>query len=117
VIPDAFLFEDEGKDGRVEKIALRPNPEYKPTPHGERVIHAMSGSMTVDLQEKWMVQLSATLMRQVDFGFGVLGHLDKGGSVSLTRIRLSPGVWKTSSSKTDITGKLQDDQQAARRDS
>ena len=66
----------------------------------------MSGSMTVDLQEKWMVQLSATLMRQVDFGFGVLGHLDKGGSVSLTRIRLSPGVWKSSSSKTAITGKM-----------
>src|ERR1700730_15108644 len=66
----------------------------------------MSGSMTVDLQEKWMVQLSATLVRQVDFGFGVLGHLDQGGSVRLTRIRLSPGVWKTSSSKTAITGKM-----------
>ena len=43
----------------------------------------MSGSITVDLQEKWMVQLSATLIRPVGFRFGVLGHLDKDRSVSL----------------------------------
>ncbi len=106
VIPDAFLFEDDGKEGGAEKIALRPNPDFIPKTYEERAIHAMSGYMTVDLQDKWMVKLSATLQRQVDFGFGVLGHLDKGGSISLTRTRLSPGVWKTSSSKTGITGKM-----------
>jgi hypothetical protein len=62
---------------------LAPKSRIQTKNREKRVIHAMSGSMTVDLQEKWMVQLSATLIRPVGFRFGVLGHLDKDGSVSL----------------------------------
>jgi hypothetical protein len=32
----------------------------------------------------------------------VIGQLKKGGTVEVSRIRLSPGIWKTNSSKIDI---------------
>jgi hypothetical protein len=106
VIPEAFLFEDQGNQGNIEKLAFRPNPAYKPKSYEERVLHAMSGIILVDVEEKRLAQISATLIEPVDFGYGVLGRLKQGGSVSMTRVRLSPGIWKTSSYRIDINGRL-----------
>jgi hypothetical protein len=105
-IPEAFLFEDQGRQGGLEKVAFRPNPGYKPKTYGERTLHAMSGIFLVDLEEKQLAQLSATLIEQVDFGYGAVGRLNRGGTVTITRIRVSPGIWKTSSSRLDINGRI-----------
>jgi hypothetical protein len=106
VIPEAFLFEDEGSQGGLEKLAFRPNPAYKPKTYEERALHAMSGIIIVDLQEKRLAQLSATLIQPVDYGYGVVGRLKQGGTVNVTRVRVSPGIWKTSSSRIDINGRF-----------
>jgi hypothetical protein len=42
----------------------------------------------------------------VDFGYGVIGRLRKGGTVDVNRIRLAPGTWKTSSLRIDINGRF-----------
>jgi hypothetical protein len=73
-MPDAFLFEDQGRQGGLEKLAFRPNPAYNPTTYEETALHAMSGIILIDLQEKRLAQLSATLTEQVDFGYGVIGN-------------------------------------------
>ncbi|HEY4045650.1 MAG TPA: hypothetical protein VGM27_02185 [Acidobacteriaceae bacterium] len=106
VIPDAFLFEDQGKQGNLERVAFHPNPAYKPTTYEETVLHALSGTILVDLQEKRLVQISGTLMQQVDFGHGVIGQVKKGGTIEVSRIRLSPGIWKTNSSKINLNGRI-----------
>jgi hypothetical protein len=106
VIPEAFRFEDQGNQGGLVKIAFRPNPGYKPKTYEERAIHAMSGIILVDLEEKQLAQLSAILIRQVDFGYGAVGHLNQGGTINVARIRVSPGIWKTSSSRIDINGRF-----------
>jgi len=87
-------------------VAFRPNPGYKPKTYGERTLHAMSGIFLVDHEEKQLAQLSATLIGQVDFGYGAVGRLNRGGTVTITRIRVSPGIWKTSSSRLDINGRI-----------
>lgn len=51
-IPDALLFDDQGRQGELEKVAFRPNPRYKPKTYEERAIHAMTGIIMVDLEEK-----------------------------------------------------------------
>jgi hypothetical protein len=106
LIPEAFLFEDQGSQGSLEKLAFRPNPAYKPKSYEERVLHAMSGVILVDVEEKRLAQLSATLLQQVDFGYGVVGRLKQGGTVNVTRVRVSPGIWKTSSSRIDLNGRF-----------
>ncbi len=105
-MPDAFLFEDQGRQGGLEKLAFRPNPAYDPTTYEETALHAMSGIILIDLQEKRLAQLSATLTEQVDFGYGVIGQLKKGGTIEVKRIRLSPGIWKTSSYKINLYGRI-----------
>jgi hypothetical protein len=105
-IPDAFLFEDRGNQGGFEKLAFRPNPAYNPSNYEETALHAMSGVVLIDLQEKRLADLSGTLTQQVSVGYGVIGQLKKGGTIEVRRVRLSPGIWKTSSSKIDIRGRI-----------
>jgi hypothetical protein len=71
-----------------------------------QLVHAMSGVILIDRDEKRLARLSATLTQQVDFGYGVIGHLRKGGTVDVNRIRLAPGIWKTSSFRIDINGRF-----------
>ena len=66
----------------------------------------MSGVVLIDLDEKRIARFSGTLTEQVDFGFGVIGQLKKGGTIEVKRIRVSPGTWKTSSSKININGRI-----------
>jgi hypothetical protein len=42
----------------------------------------------------------------VEFGYGVIGHVEQGGTTEITRVHLSPGVWKTSREKIDINGRF-----------
>jgi len=105
-IPEAFLFDDQGNQGGLEKLAFRPNPRYKPETYEARALHAMSGIILVDLEEKQLAQVSATLIQPVDFGYGAVGRLNKGGTIDVTRVRVSPGIWKTSSSRIDINGRF-----------
>lgn len=106
VIPDVFVFQDQGRQGDLEKLAFSPNPAYEPKSREEMVLHAMSGIVLVDLQDKCLAQISATLTQPVEFGHGLIGSLKKGGAVEIKRTRLSPGLWKTSSMKIDINGRI-----------
>jgi hypothetical protein len=106
IIPEAFVFEDLGKEGKSERIAFHPNPEFKPKTYEQRILHALDGIVLVDLQDKRIAHLSGSLGTRVVFGYGVIGHVEQGGNTEITRVRLSPGVWKTSAEKIDIDGRF-----------
>ena len=105
VLPDLFLFEDPGKQDGLESLAFHPNPAYKPTTY-EMALHALSGVVLIDLRERRLARFSGTLTQPVSFGHGLLGHLNKGGVIEVNRVRLSPGLWGTSSFRTDFDGRF-----------
>jgi len=106
VIPDVFLFEDQGKQGGLERLTFVPNPAYKPATYEELALHALSGVVLVDLTEKRLARFSGTLTQPVSFGHGLLGHLNKGGMIDVNRVRLSPGLWGTNLFRTDFDGRF-----------
>ncbi len=106
VIPDIFLFEDQGRDGGSEKLAVSPNPEYKPKNYEETVLHSMSGVVLIDVSERRFVHFSATLVQGANVGYGLIGHLNKGGTIEVRRARLSPGLWVTTLFRTDFDGRV-----------
>ena len=106
IIPEAFVFEDQGKEGESEKIAFHPNPEFKPKTYEQRILHALDGIVFIDLHDKRIARLSGSLRTRVVFGYGVIGHVEQGGTTEITRVRLSPEVWKTSAEKIDIEGRF-----------
>jgi hypothetical protein len=106
IIPEAFVFEDQGKEGQSERVAFRPSPEFNPKTYEQRILHALHGTVFIDLRDKRIARLSGSLGTRVVFGHGVIGYVEQGGITDITRVRLSPGVWKTSVEKIAIDGRF-----------
>jgi hypothetical protein len=106
IIPEALVFEDQGQEGESEKIAFHPNPGFKPKTYEQRILHALDGMVLVDLHDKRIVRLSGSLGSRVEFGHGLIGHVEQGGTTEIRRVRLSAGIWKISAEKIDMEGRL-----------
>ncbi len=97
LLPDAFLFEYAGASGDRLLLRFRPNPGYPARSAEARIFHAMSGELRVDAKAKRLSELEGRMEENVDFGFGVLGRLYKGGWFRLVRVQVSETDWKTAS--------------------
>ncbi len=95
LLPDAFLFEFDGQEKGCYRLRFRPNPSYPAHSTEERVFHAMTGTVWVDARYKRLAGLEGRISENVDFGFGLLGRLYKGGWFRLERVRVSATDWKT----------------------
>jgi len=96
VVPEALLFNyEEAPAGKTVQIAFRPNPAYVPTGYEAKIVQALSGTMTVDLQTKRLVEMHGVVAQRVDFGFGLLGRVDQGGWFRIHRQQVSAQHWKT----------------------
>lgn len=107
LLPQAMLFDYQGAphDG-VVAIAFRPNPAYSAGGFEPRIVHALTGTVLVDTRCKRLIEIRGTVAERVDFGFGMLGHLEKGGSFVVHRRRLGDGAWKTDVVDVHVAGKL-----------
>jgi len=106
IIPVAFAFQDLGKQRGLEKIAFHANPDFKPKTYEQRVLHTLVGTAFIDLHDKQIVRISASLAQPVEFGLGFIGRVDRGGTVNIVRTRLSGGIWQVSMEKIDLTGRM-----------
>jgi hypothetical protein len=106
VIPEVFVFQDQGKQRGLEKIAFHPNPDFKPKTYEQRVLHTLVGTVFIDLHDKQIARISASLAQRVEFGLGLLGRVDRGGTVNIARTRLPAGVWQVSMEKIDLSGRM-----------
>ncbi len=105
MLPNAFHYEYAGAEGDLVKLKFVPNPEFTPPDRESRVFHAMVGFMWVDRDAKRLVELSGKLTRDVDFGFGLLGHLYRGGTFQVKRADVGDGHWETTLLDVKIRGK------------
>ncbi len=64
----------------------------------------MAGTVWINAREKRLSRLEGQLVANVDFGYGLLGRLDKGGSFEMERVEVVPGNWKTRVLDVHITG-------------
>ena len=66
----------------------------------------MSGTFYVEKTDMRLIRIEAVVAEQVQFGFGLLGTLDKGGTYTLQRVQVGPGVWKTKNTKIHLSGRV-----------
>jgi hypothetical protein len=105
MLPDAFLYEQDGDENGCHRLRFRPNPAYAAHTIEARVFHAMSGTLWVDARMKRLVRLDGHVMETVDFGYGILGRLYKGGWFQLRRTQVSPTDWKTDRIEVHLNGR------------
>jgi hypothetical protein len=105
LIKQAFLFRFDGQDGRFVRLRFEPNPNFNPSTREARVLHAMAGVMLVDPKEKRLAALHGRMVSNVDFGFGLLGRLYKGGTFAMKRAEIAPGHWEITLLDVHLNGK------------
>ena len=115
-LPEAFLYDydgeergatDLGKDrARLVRLKFRPNPAYQPPSHVEQVLAGMQGFVLVDPAVPRIARIDGTLFKEVGFGWGILGHLDKGGHFLVEQREVEDGSWEISRMSLTFTGKI-----------
>jgi hypothetical protein len=102
---DAFLFTKAGREGNYVQLKFRPNPKYRPPNNEAKVFHRMEGVLLIDAQQTRLAKLSGALISDVDFGFGILGKLKKGGTFEVVQSEVAPRDWEVSLLDVHISGR------------
>ena len=109
-IPEAFNFQyvnsEKTDDSEVAVFKFTPNPDWNAPDRELQVFTGMQGTLKVALPAERIALMDATLFRGVDFGWGIFGHLDKGGSFMIEQREVYPGHWDTTHMKLHFTGKI-----------
>ena len=115
-LPDALLFDYDGsligsptlgsEGTQLVRLRFRPNPAYRPPSHVEDVLVGMKGVVLVDATSRRIAQIDGTLFKEVTFGWGILGHLDKGGHFLVEQREVGDGSWDISRMSLSFTGKI-----------
>ncbi len=115
-LPNAFLYEADGKEtgtatlgkagDELVRLKFKPNPRYVPPGREERVLTALEGVMLIDTNQHRIAKIDGTLFQNVDFGWGFLGRLDKGGKFMVEQADVGSGHWEVTHMQLSFDGKI-----------
>jgi hypothetical protein len=105
LLPDAFLYTYAGEENGCYKLIFRPNPDYPARSIEARIFHSMGGTLWVDARMKRLARLDGRVQENLDFGYGILGRLYKGGWFQLERSQVSANDWKTARLEVHMMGR------------
>jgi hypothetical protein len=106
LMPEAFLYDYDGVEGNLVRLKFRPNSSYSPPTYEARVVHSLAGTILIDSQQKRLAKLSGKLINRVEFGYGLLGHIDNGGTIEIGRVQVGPAQWKTALINIQLSGRM-----------
>jgi hypothetical protein len=117
-LPDAFRYEYAGTEtgaagvgvagDPLVRLKFNPNPAYSPPSRVEQVLEGMRGDLLIDTRVRRIAKIDGTLFREVTFGWGIIGHLDKGGHFLVQQgdLGLGNGEWGITELSLNVTGKI-----------
>ena len=115
-LPDAFCYQYAGTENaesglgkagaQLIRLNFKPNPSYAPPSSVEQVLQGMEGYILVDASSRRIARIDGTLFRDVNFGWGIFGRLDKGGSFRVQQADAGDGNWVVTQMTLKLTGKI-----------
>ena len=109
LLPDAFLYRFEGMTTCGEDpcyhLSFSPNPSFNPPDVEASIFRGMAGDLWIDQPQERLTRLDAHLIANVDFGWGILGKLDKGGTILLEQADIGGHNWQVTAMKLNLRGK------------
>jgi hypothetical protein len=109
-LPQAFLYQYAGSadmpSGKVEKFTFKPNPVFSPPDLETEVLTAMSGAIWIDPAQARVTRLDGHLDQDVDFGWGFLGLLHKGGWIAIEQADVGGGQWRAVRFQMQMTARV-----------
>ncbi len=94
-LPDAVLlrFVATESDGQL-RYEFSPNPAFSPRDRETQIYRAMRGTLWIDPVNERITHVKGELYKDVTFGWGIFGRLNKGGRYEAAQAQVTPGVWK-----------------------
>jgi hypothetical protein len=110
-LPDAFLYTYAGtvpgpSGYELVHLTFKPNPGFSPPNHETRVYEGMQGDLLIDAKAMRIAKIDGTLFKDVDFGWGILGRLYKGGKFYIEQRDVGSGRWETVRETLEFYGKI-----------
>ncbi|HYG99127.1 MAG TPA: hypothetical protein VD837_08345 [Terriglobales bacterium] len=110
-LPNAFLYEYDGvvpgtNGHQWVRLKFTPDPKFRPPSRETSVLKAMNGELVIDPSVERLVKIEATLFKDVSFGWGILGHLDRGGHFFVEQTNIGDGRWMPTYMNLQFTGKV-----------
>jgi hypothetical protein len=112
LLPDAFLYRDQGTcpcptgKGTCHHLTFSPNPSFEPPDVEANIFRGLAGEVWIDQAQERLTRLDAHVIAKVDFGWGILGKLDKGGTIQLEQSDIGNHDWELTSMKLNLKGKV-----------
>jgi len=115
-LPSAFLYERDGTqqgsagvgspNDELVRLKFHPNPDYEPPSRVEQVLTGMTGHLLIDTRQNRIAEIDGTLEKEVGFGWGILGHLDRGGRFLVQQADVGSHQWEITHMELAFTGKI-----------
>lgn len=108
-LPDAFRYQyatDSNDAPGLTRLKFTPNSDYEPPSRVEQVLEGMDGYLLINTASKRLERIDGTLFKDVSFGWGIIGRLDKGGTFGVHQENIGNGDWEITEIKLKITGKI-----------
>jgi len=115
-LPSAFLYERDGTQqgsagvgspgDELVRLKFHPNPDYEPPSRVEQVLTGMTGHLLIDAQQNRIAEIDGALEKEVGFGWGILGHLDRGGRFLVQQADVGNHQWEITHMELAFTGKI-----------
>lgn len=109
-LPKAFLYTYTGPAtspaGPVETYSFAPNPDFSPSGMETQILTAMSGDVAVNPDSRRVEHLEGHLLKEVNFGWGIAGKLNKGGWIGIDQAPVADGQWRTVRLQLAMTGRI-----------
>jgi hypothetical protein len=109
-LPAAFLYQYAGpvktSAGMVEKFTFQPNPRFSPPDLESEVLTALSGEIWIAPEQQRVVKLEGSLEHDMDFGWGILGRLNKGGWIVIEQADVGENQWRTVYFRMVMSGRV-----------
>jgi hypothetical protein len=109
-LPKAFLYQyagfSEGPSGKVVKFTFRPNPGFSPPNLETQALTTMAGQIWIDPDHQRVTHLEGHLQQDVDFGWGILGRLNKGGWIVIEQADVGGNQWRIVHFQMQMSGRV-----------
>ncbi|HKF22228.1 MAG TPA: hypothetical protein VKE93_11705 [Candidatus Angelobacter sp.] len=106
-LPNAILLQFAGteQDGQL-RFTFTPNPAFSPHDRESQIYRGMRGTVWIDPVHERLTHVKGELFKDVTFGWGILGKLNKGGHYEAEQTQVAPGVWKMTLLDVDFRGSV-----------
>jgi hypothetical protein len=110
LLPDSEVYKLEGMvscgASQCYRLSFTPNADFAPPGIEADVLRGFAGEVWIEEKQQRLVRLEARLVREVTVGFGILGRLDKGGTLEMEQaFEANAQEWQPTVLQMNLNGK------------